>query len=617
MTELGSQVRGADVGPETTDDQVAPEPTRSRTRSYARHLSEAGEPGRRRLPPVLWVITGLWAALLLCASILWPPGYGFDEFQHIDMAYSYANQPLHFYGPGERAMSTGVHNAELSRLVQPLTSRFGSRTVPARSDRPSFAALGGNRPTVGGQPNQMVQHPPLYYEYEALVLRIPGVSSLPWDLQVWLMRLFSGLLLLPIPALCWAGARRLLAWKSPSSSAGTVLAEEGRGRFSASRLAVLAAVVPLTIPDMIRNGASVTNDSLVILAITVVLYALCRVVTGDFSKRTATIVAISLAAGLLTKGTALILPPVILAGYLLGRYRTAVAWRRLVPPLAIAAVGGIVGGLWWLRNVIDYGALQPDGFGPGYDAVLYGPRTAPGKLWNFIPQFLSDLLRRVWGQTGYPDLPDPGPLLTYGAVAFLLVGVAGAVCIRRQRLDRTFAVLLVLVPVAIVAVVALGSWAMYQKWSQVPRASQGRYVYPGILSLAVVTTLGWLSIVQRQLRPRLAVIGYVFAVLLNLIVWTLIVLDWYVSASSGSNPFRRLLSGVHVVIAWSPLPAVVTVLFFAACLVVAIWGLVAIVNNARAEGSTRRDEIPPGDGGSWPDPDTPRRDLGFTVAGGQ
>lgn len=82
--------------------------------------------------------------------------------------------------------------------------------MPPREDRPSFDALGGAAPDPSGPANQMVQHPPLAYWLDALVLRLPGVGTLAWDLQVWLLRLLGIVLVLPVPFLAWAATRRLL-----------------------------------------------------------------------------------------------------------------------------------------------------------------------------------------------------------------------------------------------------------------------------------------------------------------------------------------------------------------------------------------------------------------------
>jgi len=49
----------------------------------------------------IWLVTMLWGALLVGASLLWPMTYGYDEPQHLDMAYVYSAHPFTFHGPGE------------------------------------------------------------------------------------------------------------------------------------------------------------------------------------------------------------------------------------------------------------------------------------------------------------------------------------------------------------------------------------------------------------------------------------------------------------------------------------------------------------------------------------
>ena len=210
------------------------------------------------IPAMVWVVTALWAALLLGASLLWPMTYGAAEAQHIDMAYAYSTDPLHFYRPGQLTLSQATVNILKQTPGHPPVQRFYGAPIPLRGDRPSFTGLGGHAVAKGAPPNQMVEHPPLYYLAEAAVLRVPGVSHLPWDKQVWLMRLLSVLFMLPIPILCWATTRRLVSAIHPIAGA--------------ERFAVVAAVVPVTMPNLIRDGASVTNESLLILAASAVLF---------------------------------------------------------------------------------------------------------------------------------------------------------------------------------------------------------------------------------------------------------------------------------------------------------------------------------------------------------
>lgn len=508
-----------------------------------------------RIPMTVWVITGLWAALLLGASVLWPMSYGYDEPQHIDMAYVYSAHPFHFYGPGQLPPTLANLGMQRSLPGYPPRQRLADVAIPPRGQRPSFAQLGGHTFQPSGQPNQMVQHPPLYYWLAALVLRAPGVSHLAWDLQVWLMRLLSVALMLPLPALCWATARRLLV------SFGGATSGDG-----ASRLALVAAVIPLTAPNLIRDGASVTNDTLLILTTSIVLYLCSRVLTGDLTRRTAIGLSVSLAAALWTKGFSLVLPPVVLAAYLVGAWPVARSWaarlRAVLSPLLIVAIGGVVGGLWWLRNLIDYGSVQINGFGPGFERQIYGPPDNHGTIGRFIPEFLTDFASRIWGGIGLPDLPSPGPLITYGWLFVVLLGVLAALCLRGSRRARSQAAVLIAVPILSVLVAAQASYSTFEHWSTGTHGSQGRYVYQAFVAIAALATIGWSRVFQPRIRAMLATLVLVGAIITNATTWLLILDSWY--APTRTAPGKHGLgTAVGGLLRWSPLPRTLTILLVA------------------------------------------------------
>ena len=251
--------------------------------------STDSKPGMMRgTPRIMWLIITAWGCLLLGASLVWPMTYGYDETPHIDMVYAYSAHPFHFYGPSELKVSDTAIGIYQLVPGHPPHRRLAVVPVTPRGQRPTLAQLGGHGQTATSPPNQMVQHPPLYYEMVALVTRIPGVSHLPWDVEVWIMRLVSILLMLPLPLLCWAAARRLLPASLPRGTLPSTL----------DRLAVAAAVIPFTLPNLIRVGSSVNNDALLISATSALLYLLCRVVTSDLTKKTAIWIAVSLAVAL-------------------------------------------------------------------------------------------------------------------------------------------------------------------------------------------------------------------------------------------------------------------------------------------------------------------------------
>lgn len=528
----------------------------------------------RRIPRTMWFITTAWGCLLLGASLVWPVTFGYDETPHIDMAYTYANQPFHFYEPGTLKISDtglGIYGVVGSH---PLTRRLSAVPMLPRNERPTLDQLGG--PNLTGPINPMSQHPPLYYELVALVLRIPGVSHLSWDVQVSIMRLVSVLLMMPVPLLCWAAARRWLSALLPRGTLSTTV----------DRLAIAAAVIPFTLPNLIRDGSSVTNDALLISATSVLSYLLYRVVTADFATKTAIGVSTSLAVALLAKGFALVLPPIVLAAYLLGWFRQPHPTRNnrmvLLRPLAISAVGGVLGGLWWLRNLVLYGAIQPAGLGK---EQIVPHTTAPltAQLKHFVPRFTTDLSERIWGGVGYADVPRITPVVTFGFLIIALIGMLiSPACGGR---DNRWANLFFLsIPVLTFLVVAAGSFGQYRnsELAEVPRATQGRYLYHAIVVAAVLATVGWFSVLRPRIRPLVAPVVFGAGAIISASVWMMLLRGWYAPATQVSI-LRKTLNGVHSLLRFSPLPSAVTIMLTAVLPIVSCAAaLVALIRDARS-----------------------------------
>jgi 4-amino-4-deoxy-L-arabinose transferase-like glycosyltransferase len=499
----------------------------------------------------VWLITAVWVSLLLGASVVWPMAYGLDELAHVDMAYDYSAHPFKLYVPGQLGYSSAATRIENSLPGVPPRTRLALAPIQPRQTRPTLAQLGGDAIQNGGR-NQMVEHPPLYYWLEAAVLRLPGVSRLAWDLDVWLMRLLSVVIMSPVPLLCWATARRLL-----TAPVGWL------NQDSAARLACLAAALPLTIPNLIRDGASVDNDTLLILTTSVVLYLVSRVMTGDRSTRTALLLSVALAAALWTKGFALALPPIIFVAYLIGARHSkeeAPLLARIARPVGIVAIGALIGGAWWLRNILDYRAVQPNGFGRAYENVLYGPPDYHGTLSNFVLPYLTGFAARIWGEVGYPDSPSPGPLIVWGWFFVALIGVVAALIIRSRPGARLRLGVLALVPVAYFAITSAGSYRTFENWSRIgPQAEQGRYIYAGIVAIAVLFAYGWFQLGRPRLHARFTPLVVVGAIATNAVVWLMLLRSWYMPITD-----RGYVSGTirafHALVRWSPVPSWVTIL---------------------------------------------------------
>src|SRR4051812_32667857 len=159
------------------------------------------------------------------------------------------------------------------------------------AERPSFDDMSLTREVdLSDFPDQMTQHPPLYYGLSAAVVKAMGADDWRFDRTLTLLRWVSVLLVAPLPLLAYSVAVRL----------------SGR-----RRVGDLAAVLPLAIPQLGALGGAVTNDSLVVCLGGVLVLLLARMLTGDRSWRTTVGIGLVLGLGLLTKGTLLIAVPVV------------------------------------------------------------------------------------------------------------------------------------------------------------------------------------------------------------------------------------------------------------------------------------------------------------------
>jgi small subunit ribosomal protein S36 len=520
---------------------------------------------RARVPLLVWAITALHVALLLAYTVLYPAYLGYDEPQHVDMVVA-LRAGDGWPDPGERALSEGVGRSSDpvygGGLVPALERPYRADDVPERGARPSLEDLGGNAPSTGGElPNQMVQHPPLWYATGAAVVALlPGSGGWPYDAYVAVLRLVSVLMVAPLPLLAWALARRL--------SRDDVVA-------------TTAAALPLAVPGLTRIGASAGNDALVVLTFAAVLVALARALTGDASRRTAVAAGALTTLALLTKGFALVLPAVVLAAY-------AVAWLRrrtwsVLRSAAIALAVSAVGWLWWLRNLLEFGALQPSGFGREAASRLRGtPREAGdnGSPGEFASTFSEVTMTRFWAGLGVPEPPTfsvgLAAVLTVLAAAGVLAGVVAGVRSRPGAASRRLPLLVVLLPFVLLLVpLVRADLLSYQRYEGpgTEVGVHGRYLYGAVAGLAAVAAVGYRRLLAGHARwlPALAVLAAVAVQ-----AWAL----WLVFTDLWA-PGGALSAGLGALLAVSPWPPVVTALPLSAAAVLAAVTLVLAVRPAR------------------------------------
>ena len=529
----------------------------------------------RRIPLTVWAVTALHVGLLLVFSVLYPPFTAFDEPQHVDAVLSIRHGDG-WPAPQERQLSEGIVAVATPVLRAATALPFTDDPVPPRDERPSVASLGVERDAVGQPlPNQITQHPPLYYGVEAAVLAVvPGSRDWPYDRTVAVLRLLSVLMMAPLPLLAWATARALQA--SPL-------------------VGVTAAVLSVSVPQLQRVGASVNNDAGYVLGFSVAVLLLTRIAMGDLRRRTVVVAGIAVGLALLTKGFALVLPLTVVAAFLAGGRAAARSPVRQAPwwraGLLCLVVAFLVGGWWWLRNLLVYGAVQPPGWSiEAYRRVLGTvprPEGTPAPLSDFVAGTYARLSERFWGGLGinygggdtYPDLLIH--VLVAGTVIGLVAAVVGA---RRGRLAVLAAVL---VPLgATLGIVCYGIWSGYTYSLDFPGA-QGRYLFGSVTGLAAAGALG-LSVLAGPARRVLPVLAALLALVLQSAGIVSVVRHAWLPLYDGRPRLERYRDAFDGILRWSPWPPEVTGTLFALTPLVG-----AVVLLLAARWAFVRDEVAP------------------------
>ncbi|MDT4908592.1 MAG: hypothetical protein QOI69_1833, partial [Pseudonocardiales bacterium] len=535
-------------------------------------------PARRRgFPLVVWLIVGLQTMLMLGMTVLYPTFQEPDEIAHIDYVLAHRHGEW-FDAIGERQYQSGVIAANQTvpgiQFRKHIAHVAGKVPVP-RSLRKSFDAL-GTAPAAPGTafPNQMTQHPPLYYGLAAgFSYLLPNFDNQRFDIQTFWLRLLSVLLLAPVPLLIYGAARR--ATRNHS-------------------VAVVAAILPLSIPTYLRTGGSVTNDSLITVLTIALAALLVRVAWGDLGRRTAILVGVVWGAALLTKGFALVLPPAIVLAYLLGaggtfKERIRVAWPGV---MLSGVIGCVIGAWWWIRNLVIYGKVQPDGFATLSDAqrqLGFGKDRAGAGEIDFFNSFFRTLGQRMWGGLGLIDTPSLPHAFLYTTsavlVALLVVSVVLGAPGLRTRLHVSGwtagrALSLILPTLLTLGAMYVGARGRYLRGHQLIGINS-RYVVPTLLGLmicaAVVLDVA-AGRLRRWLPPTILLASMAF------IGWSVYCVLNIEMSSTDPNHTQRLDDAVHFVVGWAPFPGKVSAAIVLLAGAFAVATLVALV-----VGAARRD----------------------------
>ncbi len=530
--------------PTTPTGQQAPEPCpdrRDNPRPLARTLA--------RVPGLIWLIVALNLGVALCQTALFPNLAHPDERMHIDLIAQVAQgSAWPWPAPGTLNATQGSRAAD----VRPPGLRdLTSAPAPAWSKRPSYLATGGSDST--GQPlNHLVQHPPAYYLLSAgaLVL-IAHWQHAPFGLVMLLLRYANGVLCLALPLLLWAAARRL-ALPNP--------------------LPVVAALVPLAIPNLSSEQTSINNDNLLLVLFAAITLLITRVLTGDTSRRTALLIGALSTLALLTKGFALVIPGWVGAAYLVAalQQRTARRLWSAAVGLLIAWSASLPGLAWWLHNKLAYGIVQPNGL--YRDPVpLAAQRPWSDGGWEFMVRNLILMGNNFFGTTH-----GLLPWLAWLAGGLTVLAVLTAIALDRGR--RLAMLVLILPSCALTVLVLAGGWQFFAATDRVA-GIQGRYLAGGLAGLTLVALTGAARLAPR-IRSWLPLAVFAFAVAMQALNAGYITgLRWAPEGSGVSS----IPDTLRAIVDWYPAPAAVLLLVVAGTFAV---GLGTTVTLARAAAAT-------------------------------
>ena len=416
---------------------------------------------RRAGTPLAWAATLLFALLMVAWTIVTPGFRNPDEPQHVNSVLRVA-EGEGWPPPSEAYMAPEVLRAKTLTGFSAIDGQVGNwaggtllpgvRAGVAPQDLMYYALFSSQSPTpvddrlpfdaltldpgvdLTQHGDQMTQHPPLYYAVDAGVLHAFGALDWRFDRTLALMRLCSVAMVLPLPLLAAATARRFTRRR---------------------RVADLAAFLPLAVPQLAALGGSVTNDALVILLGGVLTYCLARILTGDRSWRTVVLVGVTLGLALLTKGTMLAAVPVAGLAVVVGARRAvALPWGAVLGRLAVVwGAGFVIGGWWWAVNYLRYGTFQPDGVPQdGLDGLVVDrPRVS---VWAFGDVFWDKITITFWGDFGQLELPLAQPLV----VALTVVLVLLVLLAFRARGGRLPLLILLSFPVVVLLALFAGTY---------------------------------------------------------------------------------------------------------------------------------------------------------------
>lgn len=239
---------------------------------------------------------------------------------------------------------------------------------------------------------------------------------------------------------------------------------------------LLAGSLMAFLPQFTFRGMNISNDALVTLMSTVSVYLIIRLIRRGFTWPLGLVAAACIGLALLSKPTSLFLPAPLGLAILSER----VPWRIRLVRLGVLGLTLAIAFPWLVRNQVLYG--DPLASQAMLTAVRVLVDQKPLSSPYFTSTFPALLARSFVGVFGWMNVWLPQTLYRSYALPAVLAGVGYLCRTLRRMLDIRLALVLATVPLLNLLVVIYINLTFSQP--------QGRYMFPALSSLAVLTAVG-------------------------------------------------------------------------------------------------------------------------------
>ena len=474
----------------------------------------------------LTVLALLFVLKQLLQIIIFPPFTGHDELAHFDYIRTVAREHRIPVIPDLDEWRAAIENNEpppgdyLNKDLYPYC--YYVLDWPCYPDAEAFRNLPPRRDTssstgliypAGWQ--YAANHPPLYYTLMTPVYWASEPFGLGMQLRILRLGAIPFGLLAVVATFVIA---RLLFPRRPT-------------------IAMLAATFVALQPQIAYEASLVNNDITVIGVGTLLVALLIYGLRERFPRNTTIACGMALGCALLFKGTSVVFAPVI-AVAVIGAFGIR-SWRDWVPiGGAIAAIGFGMVAPWYLFLYRTYGNLNGLQQVADIQAAWNYTHGAPSFIQLFFDGgFVTRLWRETWGGFGWRRIPlDLWLLFTIGVV--MSICAAGLVLFgirawRDYRAQPRGGMVLGIESwrwwgmLSIAVLTILGYVAVIQ-FGTTFQLSQARYYFPSVPAFSVLLMLGWQTITPAKLK-RYAPIAFVaFMIALNIYIYSAYVIPyWY------------------------------------------------------------------------------------------